>query len=192
MFFDTTLPTRLKAHLTPPEAVAEFWAPLGHAMWFGQDPEFDRRFRETFAPQHEAAARGELMPWLSSPAGALSLLVLLDQYPRNSFRGTPRMYATDALARTVADEALRLGHDQAMDPSLRPFFYLPFGHSEALADQERSVTLCAHLPEPVPTHARGHRDIIAEFGRFPHRNAIVGRLSTAAEISWLAAGGFKG
>lgn len=192
MFFDTTLHTRIDAHLSPPEAVAAFWRPLGHAVWFGKDPAFDRRFREAFALQHGAAARGELMPWLATPEGALSLVILLDQYPRNAFRGTPRMYATDTLARIVADAALDLGHDRAIEVELRGFFYLPFAHSEHLADQERSVTLCSELPEPGPSHSRGHRDSIARFGRFPHRNAILGRETTPEEADWLAAGGFAG
>lgn len=192
MFFDTTLHTRLAAHLSRPDEVAAFWRPLGHTVWFGKDPVFDQRFREAFKVQHGAAARGELMPWLVTPEGALSLVLLLDQYPRNAFRGTERMYSTDALARIVATKALDLGHDLAVDPTMRPFFYLPFGHSEHLADQERSVALGALLPEPVPSHSRRHRDIIAQFGRFPHRNAILGRPSTAEEDDWLAAGGFAG
>jgi uncharacterized protein (DUF924 family) len=192
MFFDTTLQLRLAAHLSSPGAVAEFWAPLGHAVWFGKDPYFDARFRDIFAQQHGAAARGELMPWLSTPEGGLSLVLLLDQYPRNAFRGTPRMYASDPLARIVADAAIGLGYDQAVGSDLRGFFYLPFAHSEFLADQERSVELCADLPEPGPSHSRGHRDTILRFGRFPHRNAILGRETTAEEAAWLAAGGFAG
>jgi uncharacterized protein (DUF924 family) len=192
MIFDTTLQGRLVAHLTPPDAVAAFWAPLGMEVWFGKDPAFDRQFRELFALQHQAAAAGELMPWLTSPAGAFSLVILLDQYPRNAFRGTPRMYATDALARLVADAALAQGHDRQFGTDLRGFFYLPFAHSEDLADQERSVALCAGLPEPGPSHSRGHRDTIARFGRFPHRNPILGRKMTPEEADWLAAGGFAG
>jgi uncharacterized protein (DUF924 family) len=192
MFFDTTLHLRLRAHLSDPGAVAAFWRPLGHAVWFGKDPTFDAGFRDAFAVQHGAAARGELMPWLATADGALSLVILLDQYPRNAFRGTDRMYATDTLARIAADAALDLGHDRAVDPDLRGFFYLPFSHSELLPDQERSVALCADLPEPGPSHSRGHRDTIARFGRFPHRNAILGRPSTVDEIDWLAAGGFAG
>jgi uncharacterized protein (DUF924 family) len=174
MFFDTTLQTRLAAHLSQPDTVATFWAPLGHAVWFGKDPAFDRRFR------------------LATPEGALSLVLLLDQYPRNAFRGTPRMYATDTLARIVADAALELGHDRAVGPDLQGFFYLPFAHSEHPADQERSVALCADLPEPGPSHSRGHRDTIIRFGRFPHRNPILGRKMTDEEAAWLAAGGFAG
>lgn len=192
MFFDHTLHQRLTAHLSPPEAVADFWKPLGPAVWFGKDPAFDRRFREAFATEHAAAGRGELMPWLASPEGALSLVLLLDQYPRNAFRGTLRVYVTDALARVVADAALELGHDRSVDAGLRGFFYLPFAHSERLPDQERSVALNAELPEPAPSHSRRHRDIIAQFGRFPHRNAVLGRASTPEEADWLAAGGFAG
>jgi uncharacterized protein (DUF924 family) len=192
MFFDTTLQSRLTAHLSSPEAVVDFWAPLGHAVWFGKDPLFDQRFRQAFAVQHGAAARGELMPWLATPKGALSLVILLDQYPRNAFRGTARMYATDPLARIVADAALELGHDHEFGPDLRGFFYLPFGHSEHLPDQERAVALCADLPEPGPSHSRGHRDTVARFGRFPHRNPILGREMTDEEAAWLAAGGFAG
>lgn len=192
MFFDTTLATRLRAHLSAPDTVATFWKPLGHAVWFGKDPAFDQTFRDAFAAEHDTAARGELMPWLATAEGALSLVILLDQYPRNAFRGTARMYATDALARIVADAALALGHDRAVETSLRAFFYLPFGHSEHLQDQERAVVLCTELPEPAPTHSRGHREIIARFGRFPHRNAILGRQTTPEEKEWLAAGGFAG
>lgn len=192
MFFDTTLPSRLKAHLSPPGTAAAFWKPLGHAVWFGKDPAFDGRFRAAFSAEHGAAARGELMPWLATPEGALSLVILLDQYPRNAVRGTPRMYATDPLARIVADVALGRGHDQAFDPAQRGFFSLPFAHCELLSDQERSVALCADLPEPAPSHSRGHRDTVARFGRFPHRNATLGRETTVEEADWRAAGGFAG
>ena len=170
MPLDSQVPARLKAHLLPPQTVAEFWMPLGLAVWFGKDREFDRHFRESFAIEHEAAAWGELMPWLATPLGALSLVLLLDQYPRNAFRDTPRMYATDSMARAVTNAALRLGHDRAVEPPMQLFFYLPLGHSEHLVDQERAVALCASLPEPSPAHARRHRDIIARYGRFPHRN----------------------
>jgi uncharacterized protein (DUF924 family) len=190
--FDSTMHSRLAAHLSRPETVANFWRPLGHAVWFGKDPAFDRRFRDAFLAEHEAAARGELMPWIATPDGALSLVILLDQYPRNAFRGTPRMYASDALGRVVADAAISLGHDAAVDPAVQGFFYLPFCHSELLADQERGVDLCADLPEPGPSHSRGHRDTVKRFGRFPHRNSILGRASTDEEIAWLAAGGFAG
>ena len=192
MLFNTTLQSLPSADPSQHLAVAKFWQPLGHAVWFGKDPVFDARFRMTFATEYKAAATGELRPWLATPEGALSLILLLDQYPRNAFRGTPRMYATDALARTVADDALRLGHDIAVGASMQLFFYLPFGHSENLVDQDRAVDLCAALPDPAPSHSRRHRDIVARFGRFPHRNAILGRPTTTEEDAWLAAGGFAG
>jgi uncharacterized protein (DUF924 family) len=119
-------------------------------------------------------------------------VVLADQFPRNAFRGTPRMYATDDLARTIADAAIARGHDLGVEDALRLFFYLPFAHSEQLADQERSVALCRSLRADDLRHAEGHRDIIRRFGRFPHRNPIVGRTMTAAEQDYLDRGGFAG
>ena len=116
------------------ENVVRFWREAGPKSWFAKDPEFDRRFRELFLPPHEAAARGELAGWTATADGALGLVLLLDQFPRNAFRGTPRMYATDDLARHIADAAIRAGHDQGCEPGLRMFFYLPFGHSEGMAD----------------------------------------------------------
>lgn len=173
-------------------AVVDFWREAGPSMWFAKDPAFDRRFRERFATDYEAAARGALQHWLATPNGALGLLILLDQYPRNSFRGTPRMYATDSLARKVADEAIRRGHDRNVEQAMQLFVYLPFGHSEDLGDQERCVALNERLGEPSLTHAKGHHDIIKRFGRFPHRNAILGRAPRPEETQFLAEGGFAG
>jgi uncharacterized protein (DUF924 family) len=173
-------------------AVVDFWREAGPGMWFAKDRAFDRHFRERFAADYEAAARGELEHWLVTPNGALGLLILLDQYPRNSFRGTPRMYATDSLARKVADEAIRRGHDRSVEPAMQLFVYLPFGHSEDLRDQERCVELNKRLGEPSLTHAKGHHDIIRRFGRFPHRNAILGRSPRPEETKFLAEGGFAG
>lgn len=173
-------------------ALIEFWKSAGPKAWFAKDPDFDARFRERFAAAHEAAARGELDAWLDSAESALALVLLLDQYPRNSFRGTPRMFATDQRARHVADRAIALGHDRAVEEQLQSFFYLPFSHSESLADQERAVALyqrCA--PEPRQ-YAVQHADIVRRFGRFPHRNAVLGRESTAEELAFLNEGGFAG
>ncbi len=185
---------RVRAPVTPPEAleVVEFWKQAGPELWFAKDPEFDRRFRERFLTLHEAAARSELGSWLETPDGALALCILLDQYPRNSFRGTPRMYATDALARAVADAAIRAGHDRALSHPLAMFVYLPFGHSEEPADQERSVELVRRLGQPHLSHAERHRDIVRRFGRFPHRNSILGRPMRPEEQRYLDEGGFKG
>lgn len=172
--------------------VVEFWRDAGPTLWFAKDRDFDRRFRERLLSTHEAAARGELDGWLGTPYGALALVLLLDQFPRNAFRGTPRMYATDARARATAAAAIAAGHDQAVPKDLRLFIYLPFGHSEDPADQERSVALTQGLGEPDLTHARRHRDIIRRFGRFPHRNPVLARTMTPAEQRYLDEGGYAG
>jgi uncharacterized protein (DUF924 family) len=173
-------------------AVVEFWREAGPRLWFAKDDAFDKRFRERFLGSHEAASRGELAGWANSADGALALVILLDQFPRNAFRRTTRMYATDGHARLVADAAVKAGHDLAVDDKLAKFFYLPFAHSEDLADQERSVALVRRLGEPDLSHALGHRDIIRRFGRFPHRNPILGRSMTPEEQHYLDTGGYKG
>lgn len=173
-------------------SVVQFWRDAGPKMWFAKDADFDRRFRERFLEQHEAAARQDLMDWLAAAEGALALVLLLDQYPRNAFRDTPRMYATDELARQVADAAIAAGHDRTMPDDLAVFFYLPFGHSEMLTHQERCVALAARLSDPHPARAQHHCDIVRRFGRFPHRNALFGRVTTAEEQRYLDEGGYKG
>jgi uncharacterized protein (DUF924 family) len=175
-----------------PSQVVAFWRDAGKTLWFAKDPEFDRHFREAFLELHEAAAREELDDWRATAEGALGLLLLLDQFPRNAFRGTRRMYATDALARKVADAAIHVGHDLAIEPELRLFMYLPFAHSENLADQERSLHLCRGLGERDVANAQRHRDIVHRFGRFPHRNAILGRTPRLEELRYLAQGGYAG
>ncbi|MFZ5890524.1 MAG: DUF924 family protein [Myxococcota bacterium] len=163
----------------------------GPSLWFAKDPAFDRRFRDRFLALHEAAARGSLEDWSATPAGALALCLLLDQFPRNAFRGTARMYLTDERARFVAEAAIRAGHDRAVG-ELALFFYLPFGHSEIVAHQERSVELARRLGPEQLQHALGHRDIVRRFGRFPHRNAILGRNTLPEEQRFLDEGGFSG
>lgn len=169
-----------------------FWREAGPSRWFRKDPAFDRDFRDRFLNAHAAAVRGELDAWAATPDGALALCVLLDQFPRNAFRGTPRMFATDAQARAIAMIAIDAGFDDAVDAQLRQFFYLPLMHSEEIADQE----LCVELSRPLATdshrYAVMHRDIIRRFGRFPHRNEIIGRESTPEELRFLAEGGFAG
>jgi uncharacterized protein (DUF924 family) len=172
--------------------VVAFWRAAGPSLWFAKDVAFDRELRDRFLPLHEAASRGELAGWAATPDGALALLILLDQFPRNAFRDTPRMYATDALARQVASAAVAAGHDAAIAPALRLFVYLPFAHSEDLADQDRSVALVAGLGEPNLSHAERHRGIVRRFGRFPHRNPILGREMTPAEQHFLDNGGYAG
>lgn len=176
----------------PASDVVAFWRQAGPSTWFAKDADFDRRFREAFLREHEAAARGELDTWMTTPEGALALLLLLDQFPRNSFRGTPRMYATDAAARRIAAAAVDAGHDRKMPPDLRIFFYLPFAHSEDLADQDRVVALGRHLGLPNSANSERHRNIVRRFGRFPHRNPILGRKMTPEEQEFLDQGGYAG
>ena len=186
-------PARAEADIpVEARAVVAFWRAAGPSLWFAKDDAFDARFRDRFLATHEAAARGELAGWALSPDGALALVILLDQFPRNAFRGTALMYATDGHARLVADAAIKAGQDQVIDSELSKFFYLPFAHSEDQADQERSVALVRRLGEPDLSHALGHCDIIRRFGRFPHRNLILGRTMTPEEQRYLENGGFKG
>lgn len=178
--------------LPSPQDVLALWRDAGPARWFAKNAAFDADFKSRFEGLHRAAARGELDAWAGTAEGALALLVLLDQFPRNAFRDTARMFATDAQARSTATAALDAGFDQQVEAALRPFFYLPFMHSEALADQERSVELNASLDANTQRFAVLHRDIVARFGRFPHRNEVLGRASTAEEIQFLRSGGFAG
>ena len=199
--YERTAPMNAFTHAQPaagprtePEAnaVVAFWQDAGPMQWFAKDADFDRRFRERFIALHEAAARGELATWSATANGSLALMLLLDQFPRNAFRGTPRMFATDPLALALAAAAIEAGHDRWVAAALQVFFYLPFGHSEQLADQERGAVLAERLGDPAATHARRHRDIVQRFGRFPHRNTILGRIMTRAEQDYLDAGGFAG
>jgi len=179
---------------TDPEAtrVVAFWIDAGPALWFAKDKEFDARFRDRFLKDHEAAARGELRHWQRTADGALALVLLLDQFPRNAFRGTPRMYQTDALARRVARQSFAAGYDREIAVELRKFFVLPLAHSEDPADQDQSVALARRMNPEDLAHAEHHRDIVMRFGRFPHRNQILGRKSTAEEREYLANGGYTG
>jgi len=180
-----------------PGDILTFWRDAGPKRWFDKHDGFDSAIRLKFEPTHHAAARGEYDRWIDSADGALALLILLDQFPRNLYRGSAHSYATDPLARHLAGEALARGHDRRFEPALRPFFYLPFEHSENLADQDRSVALCEAMQaetgeEGFLKWAIGHRDVIARFGRFPHRNRTLGRVTTAEEQAFLDEGGFAG
>ena len=176
-----------------PVDVVEFWAKAGPKHWFAKDQRFDARIRERFEALHHAAARQELDDWAENPEGSLALLLLLDQFPRNMYRGSAHAFATDPLARAVAYRAIADGHDRAVGSALRSFFYLPLEHSESMADQDRSVTLCQAAGDPnLVKWTMLHRDIIERFGRFPHRNASLGRESTPSEIEFLQSGGFAG
>jgi uncharacterized protein (DUF924 family) len=171
--------------------VVRFWR-AAHADWFSQEPAFDRRIRECFLGLHLSAAQRKCEDWANTSEGSLALLILLDQFPRNAFRGTARMYTTDALARNFARMAQSAGYMEAVDVDLRLFFCMPFAHSEDGSDQDLSVVLNARLGQPWLAHAEGHRDIIRRFGRFPHRNAMLGRRTTEEEQAFLDGGGFAG
>jgi uncharacterized protein (DUF924 family) len=179
--------------VTAPEDVLAFWREAGPDRWYARDDAFDAAIRTRFLSTYEAAVAGALSGWESSPAGALALLIVLDQFPRNMFRNDARAYAADPLARAVADRAITRGFDQQVDAGERPFFYLPFEHSEVAADQARCVALHRALGDADSLKwAELHADIIARFGRFPHRNAVLGRATTPDEQAFLDADGFKG
>lgn len=178
----------------PPEAasVVAFWREAGPGAWFRKDEAFDTQFRERFLAHHMAAARRAHDDWAAVAEGSLALLLLLDQFPRNAFRGTGHMYATDPLARYFARRMVDNGQHLAIAPELRLFCYLPFSHSEDLADQQLSVRLQRALGPEAEAHAKGHLAIVERFGHFPHRNAMLGRSTTPAEQAFLQAGGFAG
>lgn len=189
-----------KWHKLPERArsLLDFWfGPPGDAdrenhreIWFKSTDEHDRTLRRQFLADYERAAGGALAAWEAMPESALALVLLLDQMPRNIFRGTPRAYATDPLARAAADRAMAKGFDAALPPAWRKFFYMPLHHSENAGDQRRSLDLLLGVPnDPARAdntrYARRYLDIIERFGRFPHRNAVLGRVSTPAEIAFL-------
>ncbi|MGZ5841689.1 MAG: DUF924 family protein [Xanthobacteraceae bacterium] len=174
------------------ETVLTFWREAGPDKWFTRDDVFDADIREKFLATYEAAAAGKLAAWEATAEGALALAIVLDQFPRNMFRGQARCYATDRLARQVANQALKRGYDQDVPAQERRFFFLPFMHSEDMADQRRCVALYREAGDDDLKYAERHADIIRRFGRFPHRNAVLGRTTTPEEQAYLDAGGFKG
>jgi uncharacterized protein (DUF924 family) len=180
--------------MTPTETIASsadvvaFWfAPDVRPLWFAATPAFDDALRARFLTTYRATAAGQLTDWETTAEGALALVIVLDQFPLNLFRGQPESFATEAAARAVADRAIARGFDRVLPPIQRPFLYLPFMHGEALADQERSVRLYQQAGlEDSLRFARHHHALIQRFGRFPHRNALLGRASTAEERAYLA------
>jgi Uncharacterized protein conserved in bacteria len=179
--------------LASPEQVLAFWREAGPDKWFAKDEAFDQACRDRFMATYQAAARGDLNEWELTHDGALAVVLLLDQFPRNMFRGTRDVYKTDPAAVLVADRAIERGYDKRVEPALRRFFYLPFMHSESLRHQERSVAFNEALGEEDSIKwARHHRDIVARFGRFPHRNAILGRETTPEEAAFLEESDFRG
>jgi len=156
------------------------------SKWFASTPQLDAAIRDQYERVWEAAMRGELNDWLSSPDGCLALVIILDQMPLNMFRGTAKSFASEAKSRDVAQHAIDQGFDRQIDPARLAFLYMPFMHSENLADQDLSVAVfkAAGLENNL-RFAKHHQEIVRRFGRFPHRNAILGRVSTAEELDYL-------
>jgi uncharacterized protein (DUF924 family) len=175
-----------------PAEITSFWREAGPKRWFEKDEAFDAEIRTRFEAAHQAAGRGEYDDWIETAEGALALLLMLDQFPRNLYRGSAHAFATDPLARKTARAAIARGHDRAVEPELRQFFYLPFEHSEDLADQDEGVALAEASGPEDAKWALIHRAIIAHFGRFPHRNRCLGRETTPEEQAFLDGGGFSG
>ncbi len=181
------------AMLASPADIVAFWREAGPARWYAKDTAFDDELRRRFLPIWEAASAGRLRAWEESDEGTLALILVLDQFSRNMFRDDARAFSADVLAREIADRAIARGADQRIEPALRAFMYLPYEHSEAMADQERSVALFRAMGDAESLKwADLHLDIIKRFGRFPHRNAVLGRATTPEEATFLAEGGFAG
>ncbi|HZY58871.1 MAG TPA: DUF924 family protein [Candidatus Binataceae bacterium] len=182
------------------EEILEFWFGAADStdrqkVWFAPDPAFDQACTAAFLADQERAASGQLDDWMDAPSSALALILLLDQFPRNMFRGTARAFETDAKARAAAKDALARQFDSALTPIRRVFMYMPLEHSENLDDQHESLRLFRKLGSEdaalagfVP-YAERHLEVIARFGRFPHRNAVLGRVSTPPEAEFLSSGG---
>ena len=175
-----------------PEDVIAFWRDAGPEKWFTTDEAFDAQIADRFSVLHGAAVQGSHDAWAESGDGALALILVLDQFSRNLHRGSALTFASDPKALKIAETALARGDDHAVSKDLQIFFYMPFEHSECLADQRTSIRLThamqnAHYME----YAHTHHDVIRRFGRFPHRNAVLGRHTNAAEKAFLGAGGFS-
>lgn len=175
-----------------PADVVAFWREAGPEKWFKKDADFDRAIAERFASVHADTAAGRLQDWAATPEGALALIIVLDQFSRNMYRGSPKAFAQDELASAIARKAADAGFDKAVAPELRSFFHMPLMHSETIADQERCVSLIHAFTPHYLRYAREHERIIRRFGRFPHRNPILGRHTTPAEQAFVDGGGFAG
>jgi uncharacterized protein (DUF924 family) len=175
-----------------PAEVVAFWRDAGPKQWFLKDDAFDASIRERFGALHTEAAAGAKDEWAQTPEGSLALLLLLDQFSRNLYRGSPQAFAQDEKARRIARSANDAGFDLAVDSAFRTFFFLPFTHSESIIDQELCVRLSHQIDPDSLRWARIHEKIIRRFGRFPHRNKVLGRHTTPAEQAFLDGGGFSG
>lgn len=172
---------------TPPESVLDFWfKETPSQQWFQKNPDFDHQIQRRFGPALAAAVAGELDAWLESPRGSLAMVILLDQFSRNIYRDDPRAFAGDEKARTITKTLIENGADKEFESRERTFLYMPLMHSEDEADQGLSVEIFEAYSNPnTADFARRHRDIIVRYGRFPHRNKILGRPSTPAEVEFL-------
>lgn len=168
--------------IVSPKDVLLFWfAPAQRSRWYAKDADFDEQIRRLFLATYEAACSAKLDAWRSAPESLLSLIILLDQFPRNMFRDSARAFASDAQAVSLTKEGIEKGFDRSLNGAQLDFFYMPLMHSESLSDQD----LLIKLGHGDNRYAREHREIVARFGRFPHRNTTLGRKSTAEEVSYL-------
>ena len=178
----------------PSEALLQFWLDAGPPKWYVADDVFDAEITQKFGALWESGAKGELESWTSHPRKSLALIILLDQFPRNMFRQSGRAFSTDDKAKAAACYSIKQGWDMRIDEPERQFFYLPLMHSEMLSDQDHCIRLMIErMPEtgaPNVLHARVHREVIRQFGRFPYRNEALGRETSAAEKAFLEGGGY--
>ena len=176
-----------------PSQILDFWLTAGPGVWWSKNAKIDQQIVENFSEAHEAAATGKLTEWEAGADGALALIILLDQFSRNMFRGNAKSFSQDTLAKKIAEKSIAKGFDQQVNEELRSFFYMPFMHSESILDQDRCL-IHMHRQDGAESldAAITHRRIIARFGRFPHRNTVLGRHTTLAEQQFLDGGGFKG
>ena len=183
----------MKGSTVSPADIVAFWREAGPERWYAKSSAFDDDLRTRFLATWEAARAGDLAAWEDTDEGTLALILVLDQFSRNMFRDDPRAFSADPQAREIATRAISKGVDQRIDADLRAFMYLPFEHSEEVADQERAIALFRALGDVDSLKwAELHADIIRKYGRFPHRNIVLGRKTTAEEAAFLADGGFAG
>ena len=174
-----------------PAEILTFWREAGRDRWYEKDDAFDAEVRRRYLGLWRKASAGELSSWEASDGGALALVIVLDQFPRNMLRGGAEAFSSDAKAREVAGRAIARGADVRIEPALLEFLYMPFMHSESLPDQLRCVEFFRASPDNLK-YAEQHAEIIRRFGRFPHRNRVLGRPTTPEEQAFLDEGGFSG
>ena len=174
------------------EEILEFWSGVGAERWYVGSPEFDEDVRTRYEGLWADALAKKFSSWQLSARSSLALIILLDQFPRNMFRGNEASFKSDRMALCVAKKAISQNFDLEIEGDMRQFFYLPFMHSESLMDQDAAVrAFVTRMPKPQQLlHARAHRQVIRDFGRFPYRNEAMGRTSTGKEVAYLDAGGY--